>query len=267
MSAESRKLNILANDGRAVIVAMDHGRTDGAVKGLEDPGRVLDIVLDAGADAVLTTIGVLKHYRDRLVGRVPVLLRIDGGPSSYREDWLSYTQWRRMITVNEAVALGASGVCVMAFIGSKVELDTLEIVTRTVVEAAGTNVPVVVEALPCRSERIPDPLDSHAMADAARLAFEHGADLIKTYYTGSVQGFRAVTTSCPVPCLVAGGPRMASRRAALEAVKEAIEAGARGVVFGRNIWQDLDPGGMTRALVRIVHDTASVDEVLAGQTQ
>ena len=112
---------------RAIVIAMDHARSLGVIPGLEDPGAVLDRVLDAGADAVMTSYGVIKHYRDRLLGRVPTFLRLDGGPSSYREDWLRYTEWSLLHTVEDARRLGVDGVCVMGFMGGAVELRTYDI--------------------------------------------------------------------------------------------------------------------------------------------
>jgi DhnA family fructose-bisphosphate aldolase class Ia len=101
-----------------------------------------------------------------------------------------------------------------------------------------------------------------AMAAAARIAFEHGADYVKTYYTGTPDGFRLVVDNCPVPVLIAGGPRMDSAQAALQVVYEAVQAGAAGVVFGRNIWQHTDPAAMIQALNQIVHQNRSVADAL-----
>ena len=86
------------------------------------------------------------------------------------------------------------------------------------------------------------------MADACRIAFEHGADSLKTYYTGSRDGFRKVTAGCPAPVLIAGGPEAASEQAVSQMVADSIAAGGHGVVFGRNIWQSPDPARMVRAL-------------------
>ena len=54
--------------------------------------------------------------------------------------------------------------------------------------------------------------------------------------------------NCPVPVLIAGGPRMDTIEDSLDVVRGAMDAGASGVVFGRNIWQSANPGGMVRAL-------------------
>jgi class I fructose-bisphosphate aldolase len=251
---------VLASDGKALVVAMDHARTFGAIDGLEDPGAVIDAAVDGGADAVMTTFGVAKHYREQLTDRIPTILRLDGGPSLYREDWLAYSEWSLLHSVEDALLLGADCVVLMAFVGIPVELQTYNIVARVAGECLRADLPLMVEALPCPSERIPDPNASDAMASAARLGFEHGADLIKTYYT---QDFRRVTDNCPAPVLIAGGPRMETVEETLQVVHDATEAGAAGVVFGRNIWQSDDPRGTIRVLKSIIHDSRSVAEAMA----
>jgi DhnA family fructose-bisphosphate aldolase class Ia len=253
---------ILAPDGRTLIVAMDHAQTHGVIQGLEDPGWVIDTVVAAGAGGLMTTFGVVKRHRERLIGRIPTILRLDGGPSLYREDWLAYTEWRLLHSVEDALRLGVDGVVLMAFVGIPVELETYRIVARVAGDCLAANLPLLVEALPCASERIPDPKAPEAMASAARLGFEHGADLIKTYYTGTPESFRHVVDNCPVPTLIAGGPRMDTVEASLQVVHGAMQAGAAGVVFGRNIWQHPDPAGMIQALDQIIHHGSNVPEAL-----
>jgi class I fructose-bisphosphate aldolase len=244
---------------KQLVVAMDHGRAMGAVAGLEDPGRVIDTVVEAGADAIMTSFGVVKRYRDRLIGRVPTFLRLDGGPSLYREDWLRNTEWSLLHEVDDARALGVDGVCTMVFMGAEVETQTLEITAEVAGECLSDGLPLMVEALPCPGERIPDPNDADAMASASRLGFEHGADVVKTYATGSAASFRKVTACCPVPVLIAGGPKMDSERAVLQVVRDTLDAGARGVVFGRNIWQSPHPARMIKALRHLIHEDGTVE--------
>jgi len=248
---------------KALVVALDHARTLGVVKGLEDPGTVLDQVIEAGADGIMTSYGVVKKYGNRIIGRVPTFLRLDGGPSIYREDWLKYTEWSLLHSVEDARDLGVDGVCVMCFIGGEVELRTFEIVARVASNCHADGLPVMVEALPCLGlSRIPEPLSPEAMASAARIAFEHGADIIKAYYTGTPEGFRNVTLNCPVPTLIAGGSKMDTEKAALEVVHGAMLGGAKGVVFGRNIWQSRNVPGAVAALRAIIHSGATVDQAL-----
>jgi len=244
-----------------LIVAMDHARTHGPIEGLEDPGAVIEASVDGGADAIMTTFGVAKRYREQLDGRIPTVIRLDGGPSPYREDWLAYTEWSLLHSVEDALLLGADGVVLMAFVGIPVELETYRAVARVAGECLRANLPLVVEALPCPSERIPDPKAPEAMASAARIAFEHGADLVKSYYT---ENFREVTDNCPVPVLIAGGPRMETTEETLQVVSDATQAGAAGVVFGRNIWQSGDTRGMIRALNAIIHEGRPAAEALTA---
>ena len=90
--------------------------------------------------------------------------------------------------------------------------------------------------------------------------FEHGADFVKPYYT---EDSRKVTKNCPVPVLIAGGPRMETARETLQVAQDATQAGAAGVVFGRNIWQSGDTQGVIRALRGIIHDGRPVAGALA----
>lgn len=251
-------------DERALVVAMDHVKTLGLVPGLDHPGEVIDQMLAAGVDGVMTSYGIVKRYADRLIGRVPTFLRLDGGPTIYREDWLAYSDWSLLHSVEDAQALGVDGVCVMGFMGAEVELRTYEIVAAVAGECQHAGLPLMVEALPCPTGRIPDTKDPEAMAAASRIAFELGADIVKTYYTGTPEGFARVTDCCPIPVLLAGGPKMDTLRDTLRVVHDSMQVGGSGVVFGRNIWQAPDPRAVVRALRAVIHDGADVDAALAA---
>ena len=255
-------MTVLAADGRALIVAMDHARTQGYSAGLEDPGKVIEAAIDAGADGIMTSFGIIKRYRNQLIGRIPTMMRMDGGPSLFREDWLANTEWSLLHTMEEAQLLGVDAAVVMLFMGIPVEMRTMQIVAEMANASLRNHIPVMVEALPAPSERVPDAKAPRAMAAACRLAFEHGADYVKTYYTGSVDGFKEVIANTPVPVLVAGGTKMDTELETLQVVSECMQAGAKGVVFGRNIWQNPNPAAMVRALKLIVHNDASAEEAL-----
>jgi class I fructose-bisphosphate aldolase len=244
-------------EDRRLVVAMDHARAMGAVAGLEDPARVIDLVVEAGADAIMTSFGTLKRCREQLAERVPVYLRLDGGPSLVKEPWLENTQWTQLHTVDEAQLLGAEGVCLMYFMGAPCELATLEIVADVAGQCLESEYPVMVEALPCPHPSIQDTLDAGLLADACRIAFEHGADLLKTYYPGTREGFARIVEGTPAPVLIAGGPKLPDERAVLEMVADTIAEGGCGVVFGRNIWQSPDPAAMVRALRAVIHEGAT----------
>ena len=102
------------------------------------------------------------------------------------------------------------------------------------------------------------------VAMASRMGAELGADAIETRYSGDIESFRRIVLSTGRPVLVAGGPfREAGLADTLHLVDEVLEAGASGVVFGRNIWQQPDPAGALRAVSAMVHEDATIDEALA----
>jgi fructose-bisphosphate aldolase/2-amino-3,7-dideoxy-D-threo-hept-6-ulosonate synthase len=92
------------------------------------------------------------------------------------------------------------------------------------------------------------------VAHAARAGAELGADIVKTNYTGDPDSFKQVIKGCPVPVIIAGGPKMGSDIELLEMIEQAIEAGAKGAAIGRNVFQHESPTRITKAISRIVHD-------------
>ena len=133
---------------------------------------------------------------------------------------------------------------------------------RLASEAHRWNIPVMAEALPYGFEDHPAARAVDAVADACRMAAENGADIAKTFFTGDRESFKKIIRSCYVPVLVLGGPKTHSDRDFLASIRDALDAGAAGVVIGRNVWQSPSPTSMTQALVALVHHDVSVDDAL-----
>ena len=87
---------------------------------------------------------------------------------------------------------------------------------------------------------------------ACRIAAELGAKIVKTYYCS--EDFDKVTNGCPVPVVMAGGPKCDTELEVFEFVYDGIQKGAIGVNLGRNIWQNPHPVAAMRALNGVVHD-------------
>ena len=87
-------------------------------------------------------------------------------------------------------------------------------------------------------------------------------DIVKTFYTGDIESYRRVVASCPSPLVVSGGPKLPGIRDVFTMTFDAISAGARGVTYGRNVWQAENPGAMIRALKHIIHEKGTVDEAM-----
>ena len=146
--------------------------------------------------------------------------------------------------------------------GGPAEHDSLRVLAACAAEADRLGVPLVAECLPCPVPKIAEPNDPEHIAVAARIATEHGADMIKCYYSGTAEGFQKVTSTNPAPVMIAGGPVVDSALELLGMVSGAMRAGARGVFFGKNIWQSADPTATVRAMHRVIHDDASPQEAV-----
>ncbi len=253
---KSRVRRIFAADGRTVIIALDHVAYFGPMAGLERPGEMLRTIVEAGADAVLTTAGIATRFGDCL-GRAGLILRADGG-STMRDP--QPAGLRQVVSVERALRLGADALVCMGMIGFPDESASLRVLTDLADECSRWGLLLLAEMLvQGRGGAKPTVED---VIFAARVGAELGADFIKTSYIGPPETYREVTEVCYAPLVVLGGEKASDDRGVLEAAAGALEAGAVGVAIGRNVWQHPDPAGMVRALVALVHGGATVDEAL-----
>ncbi|MCS6804717.1 MAG: fructose-bisphosphate aldolase [Acidobacteriota bacterium] len=252
-----RMYRLFGEDGRSLVVAMDHGGGLNVYPSLSDPGQVIAAVVAGGADAVLTTPGILKHFYHQLKS-VGVILRVDGGSSELEG---SSGDYRLLYSVEDALRLGADAVACMGFPGSPLEAQTLGNIATLAAQCQRWGMPLMPEMIPGGftnwSLRTVE-----ATRLAVRIGIELGADFIKTEFVGSVDEFRSVVAHSYRPVLVLGGSRKDDDRALLSMVKQAMDAGASGVVIGRNVWGHPRPQAMVTALHRIIHGQASVQQAL-----
>ena len=99
-----------------------------------------------------------------------------------------------------------------------------------------------------RGKNVKSQYDIEVVRHCARLAAELGADVVKTNYTGTVESFKEVVKGTPIPVVIAGGPKMDNDNALVTMIHEAMQAGAKGVSIGRNVFQHEDVAGMTRII-------------------
>jgi putative autoinducer-2 (AI-2) aldolase len=127
-------------------------------------------------------------------------------------------------------------------------------VTLTAVTAV--TVPVTVMAVTAVGKEL-EKRDARYLALASRIAAEFGAKVVKTYWCDH---FDKVVNGCPVPVVMAGGPKCETEREVFQFVHDGMQKGAIGVNLGRNIWQAPYPVPVMKALRGIIHDRASVNE-------
>ena len=246
---------------KAVCVAFDHGLDVGPMPGITDARGTMAKLVEGGADAVLVSPGVAKICKDQFTGKQApsLILRMDWTNIWRPIEQLSYSEGSTCLIaqVEDAVRFGADAVLSFMFIGyadSRVEADEIAknaLLTRTC-ERFG--VPHIIEPM-CRGSKGADKaFEAEFIAFACRMAVEIGADALKTDYSGSAATYRQVIEACPVPILIAGGPKTKTLAESFEMVEGAMEAGAGGVLLGRNIIQAENPAATLRTIRAIVHD-------------
>lgn len=240
--------------GRSLVIAIDHGYALGPIAGIVDIGKTIrELDATGKVDAWLLTGGVFRYAFDP-TGNPGVILRISGGATIAGPD---ITREGVVSSVNEGLALAADAVAVSAFIGSQYEHETLLGLARTAEECHRWNMPLL-GVIGLGKEVGEKKHDAQFIALGARVAAEHGADMVKTYYTE--KDFEKVVSGCPVPVLIAGGPKCDTDIDTLEMIYGALQGGARGIVMGRNIWQSPHPAQLLDAAWHLIHADFTVKE-------
>jgi putative autoinducer-2 (AI-2) aldolase len=246
---QNRLAQLIQADGRCLFLPVDHGYFQGPVRKLENPRKTLEPLLPY-ADAIFITRGVLRS--SLAPGKAkPIILRVSGGTSVAGKD---LAHEGITTSMEEAIRLNACAVGISIFVGTDYEHDSLLNLSRLVDEGEKYGIPVMaVTAVGRELEK----RDDRYLALSCRIAAELGARVVKTYYC---EGFEKVTKGCPVPIVIAGGPKANAEYEVLQFVYDGIRKGAIGVNLGRNIWQNEHPVAMIKALRAIIHDNATPEQ-------
>jgi DhnA family fructose-bisphosphate aldolase class Ia len=242
----------------ALIVAYDHPLVHGPIPGTIDPAAQIRRFVQAKIDGLLLNPGILRQCVDSvLTDSCPaIILRIDwtsvwrNGPDSPASCEIAGPE--------DALRLGADAVLTFMIVGSgdnEFERDEIARNARIARECERLGVPLIVEAL-ARGRDVECPTSPEWLQFHSRVAAELGADAVKTEYSGDVESMRTVVEACPVPILVLGGSKNESEDAALGVIRSAMQAGAAGVFFGRNVFQANDISGFLKRARAALNDYA-----------
>jgi putative autoinducer-2 (AI-2) aldolase len=244
---KNRLSRLIKPDGHCQFLPIDHGYFQGPTRCLERPGHTVRDLLPY-ADGLFVTRGVLRSCIDPHVN-TPIILRVSGGTSVIGEDLSD-----EIITtcVEEMIRLNVAAVGLSIFVGTDYERQTLESLALLVNECEDYGIPVMaVTAVGKELEK----RTARYLALSCRIAAELGAKIVKTYYCP--EDFEKVTNGCPVPVVMAGGPKCETELEVFDFVYDGMKKGAIGVNLGRNVWQNPHPVAMMRALNAVVHDEAT----------
>ncbi len=244
-----------------VIVAVDHGAEMGPIKGLTDLPKTVESL--TAADGLLVNPETLSHCKHVFARKnSPTLLTRVTWTTAYCMPWKYDQAHTTLVTsVEDALAAGADLVtacCVLQSGDQGVDRDNIRLFAEVVEAANACGIPVMGEAYPLGADFMTPEQLHEQIITSCRIIWELGADMIKTFYTGPE--FHKVVEAVPVPIVVLGAAKKDSELSALQMVEQAIQAGARGVAFGRNVFQAKNPPQFLRALKDVVNKKAAPQE-------
>lgn len=256
MSKTRRLSKIFGGDGKSITLAIDHYFFTKGTDGIDEAIEMIPELAELGLDAVLVTPGIASIYEEQL-SRVALILRADISSDIFNP---MVPGVHGLLSIEEAVKIGADGVICMTFPGSAFEYTTHKFTAELSAQSKLWNMPLVVETLPY-SYPVTSPESSsiEAISSAARIGTELGADIIKTRLTG-VPEDSLIIKKAMKPILVLGGPKSESHQDFFGFIEHCMKVGAKGIAVGRNVWKDKHPKQMIAALNHIVHCNGTAAE-------
>jgi class I fructose-bisphosphate aldolase len=272
VSVVPRMKRLFAADGRCFDVAVDHGFFGEArfLTGIEDLGTALDVLVEAAPDAIQLSPGSARLLQERSGPKPALVLRTDVadvyGPAVDSDR--RYFSELVPEAVEQALRLDAACVVVnLLWIEGQPQLhrECLRNVAALKAGCEPAGMPLMVEPLAMKPGSAGYGVNGEVERIRAlvRQAVELGADIIKADPTDDLADYPSVVEIAGgVPVLVRGGGR-AGDEEVMRRTHAVIDAGAAGIVYGRNVIQHERPREMTRALMAIVHEGASAEAALA----
>jgi DhnA family fructose-bisphosphate aldolase class Ia len=249
-----------------VISALDHVVEYGDQPGIENAAPAIRNCLDT--DALLLPRFMLRRNWEQLAAPAapaPVV-RINWSasfyyPLEYREGFTTIAT-----TVEEAVQAGAEAVICSLFLEEdhdrQRETENVRIFSEVVRQKEKLGIPLIGEAYVVEhKEKTPEQVHQKVKR-VSRIMAELGADLIKTFYTGD--RFHEVVENTPVPVFTIGAEKLNSELEVLQKAHDSVTQGARGIIFGRNIFMASNPPELIRALNAVINE--GVDPKEAART-
>lgn len=245
--------------GRFCSIAVDHfmGYQAGLPSGLRHLPATIEAIVAGQPDAVTMHKGVASSCWPRYAGRLPLIIQsIIGRPDDTADE--------HMATPEDAVRLGADAFATCAFVRGDTEAAHVRRVADFVRDSAHWDIPVILHVYPRRftSHGVEISFEAEEIAWAVRCGIESGVDVIKVPFTGDVASYRQIVEECPVPIVAAGGPKAETLRDALAMAGDVMQAGARGLTIGRNVWGFPHITQAVQAFRAVVHEGADADAAL-----
>ena len=258
-AGKARRMNrIFAPDGKAVMVAVNHGLGYGPARGIDDMYALLRKIMPLKPDSITLHKGLATRFSDEIAHETSVILKVTNQTRFFAPEETS------VATVREALCLDADAIAIGLSLCGPLEREEIARAAELVTEAENYGIPTVAHSYPCGSY-----LEESArynfenVAYATRVALELGIDIIKTFWTGSESSFAGIVkVGQPARVVISGGPRCETLLDCFRMTYEGMNAGASGITYGRNIWQHEFPNAVVAGLMAIVHGNATPESAL-----
>lgn len=236
---ERRMARLFANEGKLFVAAFDHPQIYGIMDGLQDTPALVASLKDTQLDGFILNPGMAGRIRPEAMDNKLLVLRASVGGTMLTYDSYDGNYHQSIASAELAAALDADAALFMFVLGGTRDKDTQLELARVCEEYHRLGIPVIAEVLNADYTKNNE---TDFIASGARIAAEIGADIIKAFYC---KDFEKVTSNCHVPVILAGGPKDADITAV---VREVVSKGARGLAFGRNLFQADDIKALVKYL-------------------
>jgi len=234
-STNYRMNRVFRDDRAALIVPIDHGLVWGRVPALESPVEVMRRFIPEDITGFMVSTGIVKATEVDLA-RAPALARVLAIDAFWPTGAPETGTGCLVASVEDAARLGVD--CVKLLLPWNVvdeeKVRYCQRIGTVVSEASKWHIPVMVEPVFLNTPRSPEIIEREL--EVARVGYDLGADIIKITFPGP-DATAKLCAELDIPVVVAGGPLSGDAASTLRDVRDAISAGAQGVVVGRKVWQ------------------------------
>ncbi|NGN41911.1 deoxyribose-phosphate aldolase [Mesorhizobium sp. CGMCC 1.15528] len=234
-STNYRMNRIFSDDRAALIVPIDHGLVWGRVEALEAPVKVMKRFLKEDVTGFMVSTGIVKQS-EVMLAKAPAMARVLAIDAFWPTSAVETGTGTLVASVEDAARLGVD--CVKLLLPWNVtdaeKVLYCQRIGIVVSEASKWHIPVMVEPVFLNTPRSPEIIEKEL--EVARVGYDLGADIIKITFPGPDATAKLVD-ELDIPIVVAGGPLSGDAASTIKDIKDAISAGAQGVVVGRKIWQ------------------------------
>jgi len=250
-----RLARLFAGKKNLVISALDHVMEYGDQPGIEDSGKAICNCM--GTDALLMSRFMLRRNAQLMgsPGAPHAVVRINWTSSFYYP--LDYRTGHTTVatTVEDAVQSGDQAVICSLFLEEKdnesLETVNVGVFSDVVRQKERLGIPLSGGCYGVEHKDLSREQLQAKVKRVTRVMAELGADLIKCFFTGD--GFHEVVQNVPVPVFTIGAEKLATDVAVLEKARDSVAQGARGIIFGRNIFMAQKPRELIGALNDVIN--------------